>query len=59
MTDLSKSRKKWNALTDFRDVIEASNTKEKVKHFDGITLVTNKFEYHLFDGQITKKKLNV
>lgn len=57
MTDLSKSRKKWNALTDFRDVIEASNTKEKVKHFDGMKLVTNKFEYRLFDGQISKTKI--
>ncbi len=59
MTDLSKSRKKWNALTDFKDVIEASNTKEKVKYFDGIKLITNKFEYRLFDSQITRCKANV
>ena len=58
MTDLSKSRKKWNALTDFKDVIKASNTKEKVKYFDGIKLITNKFEYRLFDSQITRYELN-
>lgn len=56
MTDLSKSRKKWNALTDFKDVIEANN-KEKVKYFDGIKLITNEFEYRLFDGQISKTKI--
>ena len=57
MKDLSQSRKKWNCLTDFKGVIEASGTKEKVKYFDGMKLVTNKFEYQLFDGQISKTKI--
>jgi hypothetical protein len=57
MTDLSKSRKKWNSLTDFVAAMEASSSKEKVKHFDGIKVVTNKFEYRLFDGQISKTKI--
>ena len=59
MTDLSKSRKKWNCLTDFVAAMEASGSKEKVKEFVGHTVVTNKFEYKLFDGQITRHKANV
>ena len=57
MTDLSKSRKKWNCLTDFVAAMEASGSKEKVKEFVGHTVVTNKFEYKLFDGQISKSKI--
>jgi hypothetical protein len=59
MTDLSKSRKKWNCLTDFVAAMEASGSKEKVKEFVGHTVVTNKFKYKLFDGQITRYKVNV
>ena len=57
MKDLSKSRKFWNALTDFKNVIEASNTKEKVKYFDGHKLITNKFEYTMCDRQISRIEL--
>ena len=57
MKDLSESRKKWNCLTDFVAALEASGSKEKVKEFVGHTLVTNKFEYKLFDGQISKTKI--
>ncbi len=57
MKDLSQSRKKWNSLTDFKAVIESSGGKEKVKLFEGHTLITNKFVYQLFDGQISKTKL--
>tara|TARA_Y100000385_G_scaffold263485_1_gene296019 strand:+ start:231 stop:407 length:177 start_codon:yes stop_codon:yes gene_type:complete len=57
MKDLSKSRKKWNCLTDFVAAMEVSGSKEKVKEFVGHTVVTNKFEYKLFDGQISKTKI--
>lgn len=57
MKDLSKSRKFWNTLTDFKNVIEASDTKEKVKYFDGHKLITNKFEYTMCDREIFKTKL--
>ena len=57
MKDLSQSRKKWNSLTDSKAVIESSGGKEKVKLFEGHTLITNKFVYQLFDGQISKTKL--
>jgi hypothetical protein len=57
MKDLSKSRKFWNTLTDFKNVIEASNTKEKVKYFDGHNLITNKFEYTMCDRQISRIEL--
>jgi len=39
--------------------MEASASKEKVKEFVGHTVVTNKFKYKLFDGQITRYKVNV
>ena len=58
MKDLSESRKKWNSLSDFVAVMETSGGKEKVKEFVGHTLVTNKFEYELFDGQISRTKIN-
>jgi len=57
MKDLSKSRKFWNTLTDFKNAIEASNTKEKVKYFDGHKLITNKFEYTMCDRQISRIEL--
>jgi hypothetical protein len=57
MTDLSKSRKKWNCLTDFVAAMDARASKEKVKEFVGHTVVTNKFKYKLFDGQISKTKI--
>mgnify|MGYP006089825623 CR=1 FL=1 len=57
MKDLSESRKKWNCLADFVTVMRANGGKEKVKEFVGHTLITNKFEYTLFDGQIIKTKL--
>lgn len=57
MKDLSKSRKFWNTLTDFKNVIEASDTKEKVKYFDGHKLITNKFEYTMCDRQISRIEL--
>jgi len=55
--DLRELKKSWPSLTAFKDAIEASNSKEKVVEFDGYRLVTNKFEYQLFNEQITKTKL--
>tara|TARA_Y100000389_G_scaffold138241_1_gene135948 strand:- start:788 stop:964 length:177 start_codon:yes stop_codon:yes gene_type:complete len=57
MKDLRDTKKNWASLSLFKDVLEASNTKEKVKYFDGYNLITDKFEYQLFDGQISKTKL--
>ena len=57
MKDLSKSRKFWNTLTDFKNAIETSGTKEKVKYFDGHKLITNKFEYTMLDRQISRIEL--
>ena len=49
-------KKKWPSLTAFKNFLE-DNSKEKVIEFDGYRLVTNKFEYQLFDGQLFKTKL--
>jgi len=57
MKDLSESRKFWNCLSDFVAVMETSGGKEKVKYFDGHKLITNKFEYQLFDRQISRTKI--
>jgi hypothetical protein len=53
---MTNKEKKWPSLTAFKDFLEA-NSKEKVIEFNGYRLVTNKFEYQLFDGQISKTKL--
>ncbi len=52
---IEKKNGKWNSLTQLKEYIE-SNTKEKIKSFDGIYLVTNKYTYSLYDGTVFWKK---
>ena len=53
---MKSDEKKWASLTAFKDFLEL-DSKEKIIEFNGYKLVTNKFEYQLFDGQIFKTKL--
>jgi hypothetical protein len=43
--------KKWNSLTQLKEWLE-TNTKEKIKSFDGISLVSNKYVYTLAIGKV-------
>jgi hypothetical protein len=52
---IEKKNGKWNSLTQLKEYIE-SNTKEKIKSFDGVYLVTNKYTYSLYDGTVFWKK---
>jgi hypothetical protein len=52
---IEKKNGKWNSLTQLKEYIE-SNTKEKIKSFDGIYLVTNKYTYSLYDGTVFWRK---
>lgn len=52
---IEKKNGMWNSLTQLKEYIE-SNTKEKIKSFDGIYLVTNKYTYSLYDGTVFWKK---
>lgn len=52
---IEKKNGTWNSLTQLKEYIE-SNTKEKIKSFDGIYLVTNKYTYSLYDGTVFWKK---
>jgi hypothetical protein len=53
-------KKNWDSLDSLSKRISSDysskKTKEKVKSFDGIQLVSNKFVYSLFDGELTKTK---
>jgi len=53
-------KKKWDSLDSLNKRISSDysskKTKEMVKSFDGIQLVSNKFTYSLFDGELTKTK---
>lgn len=44
-------RKKYNDLTSLKVEIE-SDGKEKVKHFDGFKIVTDKNTYTLYDSTV-------
>ena len=48
--------KKWNSLTQLKEWLE-TNTKEKIKSFDGIYLKSNKYEYTLALGKVRWKSL--
>ena len=52
---IEKKNGTWNSLTQLKEYIE-SNTKEKIKSFDGIYLVTNKYTYSLYDGTVFWRK---
>ena len=47
--------RKWNSLTQVKEWIE-SNTDEKVEHFDGCRLITDKYIYGLAFGQLAVRK---
>ena len=53
-------KKNWDSLDSLNKRISSDysskKTKEMVKSFDGIQLVSNKFTYSLFDGELTKSK---
>tara|TARA_R110000782_G_scaffold152237_1_gene244912 strand:- start:6150 stop:6332 length:183 start_codon:yes stop_codon:yes gene_type:complete len=53
-------KKNWDSLDSLRKRIESDytskKTKEKVVSFDGIQLVSNKFIYTLFSGELSKVK---
>ena len=53
-------KKNWDSLDSLRKRIESDytskKTKEKVVSFDGIQLVSNKFIYTLFAGELSKVK---
>ena len=53
-------KKNWDSLDSLNKRISSDysskKTKEIVKSFDGIQLVSNKFTYSLFDGELTKSK---
>ena len=53
-------KKNWDSLDSLNKRISSDysskKTKEMVKSFDGIQLVSNKFTYSLFDGELTKTK---
>ena len=53
--NIEKKNGRWHSLTQFKDFIK-ENSKEKIKHFDGVTLTTNKYTYRLCDGIITWTK---
>lgn len=53
-------KKNWDSLDSLNKRItndyQSKKTKEMVKSFDGIQLVTNKFKYSLFNGELSKTK---
>ncbi len=53
-------KKNWDSLDSLNKRItndyQSKKTKEMVKSFDGIQLVTNKFKYSLFNGELGKTK---
>lgn len=58
MIDYTKMKKKWPNLVALKNAIELNEkSKEKVVKFYGYKLVTNKFEYGLFDGKLSRTKL--
>lgn len=46
----------WGSLTQLKEWLE-NNTKEKIKHFDGISLRSNKYNYTLAFGKVKWKSL--
>ena len=48
---------KWNSLSQLKERIEEDRT-ETVKSFNGIKLITNKYIYGLFDGNLSKKPVD-
>ena len=48
--------KRWNALIEFRDYLIKTKS-EKIKTFNGHTLVTDKGTYGLFDGDLQFKSI--
>lgn len=50
------TKKSWNSLSQLKSVIESSKG-EKVKDFDGIRLITNKYVYTLYQGELSRNKL--
>jgi hypothetical protein len=47
--------KRWNALIEFRDYLLRTK-EEKIRTFNGHTLVTDKGTYGLFDGTLQFKE---
>ena len=53
-------KKNWDSLDSLNKRItsdyKSKKTKEKVKTYDGIQVITNMFTYGLFDGELIKTK---
>ena len=47
----------WNSLTDLKEQIEADKS-EKIVSFNGWQLITNKWEYCLFDNKLIRRNLS-
>jgi len=48
--------KSWNSLEQLKEWLE-NNTKEKIKHYDGMSLRSNKYIYTLAFGKVKWKSL--
>lgn len=48
---------KWNSLSQLKEKIEEDKL-EKVKSFDGIKLVTNKYIYGLYDSNLSRRPID-
>ena len=46
-------KENWDSLASLKRKID-DDTKERVISFDGVNLVTNKFNYSLFNGKLTR-----
>jgi len=48
-------RENWDSLASLkRKIDDDTKSKERVISFDGVNLVTNKFDYSLFNGKLTR-----
>jgi hypothetical protein len=51
------TNQKWNSLSQLKEKIEEDKL-EKVKSFDGIKLVTNKYIYGLYDSNLSRRPID-
>ena len=52
MSDTKHLTRKWNSLYDLSEYLE-KNGIEKIKNFDGASLLTNKRYYTLYQGELS------
>lgn len=56
MEKKSYHSRKWQQLSDLKAYIDSNVKKEKVISFDGWKLVTNKYEYTMFLGELIRRE---